>query len=141
MTTRDDIVAAARRWMGTPYHHGARLHGAGVDCAQLLVAVFVDDLGLVAPFDIADYPPDWMMHRSGEIFLGHIMAHATEVTEPLPGDIVLYKWGHCFAHGAIVTSWPLMIHADITRGKVTESEGNMGRFDGREHKFFRVEGI
>lgn len=33
------VVAEARRWVGTPYQHQARLHGVGVDCAGLIIEV------------------------------------------------------------------------------------------------------
>jgi cell wall-associated NlpC family hydrolase len=30
---------------------------------------------------------------------------------PEPGDLVLFRFGRCFAHGGIVTLWPRLIHA------------------------------
>lgn len=39
MTTRYDIVDEARTWIGTPYHHQARLRGVGVDCIGLVGGV------------------------------------------------------------------------------------------------------
>lgn len=36
---RDRIVAEARRWVGTPYHHQAALCGVGVDCVGLIRGV------------------------------------------------------------------------------------------------------
>ena len=33
------VVAEARRWIGTPYHHQARLRGVGCDCAGLIIGV------------------------------------------------------------------------------------------------------
>lgn len=30
---------------------------------------------------------------------------------PLPGDVILCKIGRLFAHGAIVTNWPMIVHA------------------------------
>jgi len=136
--TQDDIVTAALRWIGTPYHHAARVHGAGVDCAQLLYAVFVEDLEIVSAFDIDSYPCDWMQHREEEKFLGYITQHAEEITDPQPGDVVLYKWGRCYAHAGIVKSWPDIIHADFRAGRVIVSAGDAGRLTDREHKFFRV---
>lgn len=35
MRTREDIVAAARRWDRTPFQHQARCFGVGVDCIGL----------------------------------------------------------------------------------------------------------
>ena len=59
---RAAVVAAARAWIGTPYHHMADIKGVGVDCAMLLVRVYCD-LGLVEPFDPRPYTQDWMMHQ------------------------------------------------------------------------------
>ena len=36
----DDVVAAARRFLGTPYRHQASLAGAGCDCLGLLRGVW-----------------------------------------------------------------------------------------------------
>lgn len=33
------IVAEARKWIGTPFHHQARVIGVGVDCAGVLIGV------------------------------------------------------------------------------------------------------
>lgn len=138
MERSENILAEARRWLGTPYHHHARVHQAGVDCAQLLYAVYVESLGLVPLFEIDDYPADWMMHRSEERFLSYILDHAEEVSTPMPGDIAMFKWGRCFAHGAIVSDWPVVIHADIRAGRVSLDDASQGRFAGREVKFFRI---
>lgn len=39
MTVREQIVAAARRYVGTPFRHQGRQHGIGIDCAGLVVCV------------------------------------------------------------------------------------------------------
>lgn len=141
MANRSQIIAAGRRWLGTPYHHEARVFGAGVDCAQLLYAVYVEDCGIVPPFDIERYPSDWMMHRGEERFLAYLQAHADRVDVPLPGDVAMYQWGRCYAHGAIVLEWPQIIHADIRAGRVVVSDGNVGRFEGRPVEYYCVRGV
>ena len=99
---RAAIVAAAREWIGTPYHNCADVKGVGVDCGMLLVRVYVD-LGLVEPFDPRPYSPDWHLHRGEERYLGHLLARAHGVARPAPGDIVLFRYGRCYSHGGIVT--------------------------------------
>ena len=99
---RAAVVAAARAWVGTPYHHAADVKGVGVDCAMILVRVFCD-LGLVPPFDPRPYVRDWMLHRDDERYLGFLIDRARAVTEPQPGDVILFRIGRCFAHGGIVT--------------------------------------
>jgi cell wall-associated NlpC family hydrolase len=34
-----DVIAEARTWIGTPYHHQQCVKGHGVDCAQLVAGV------------------------------------------------------------------------------------------------------
>jgi cell wall-associated NlpC family hydrolase len=120
---RAAVVAAARAWIGTPYHHMADIKGAGVDCAMLLVRVYCD-LGLVSPFDPRPYTQDWMMHRNEERYLGFLLERARIVAKPDAGDVILFKIGRCFAHGGIVTrTEPLTIcHAFMPAGYVIEDE-------------------
>jgi len=57
MITRSDIVACARTYIDTRYHHAARTKGLGIDCGGLLIAV-CRELGLVTPdFDVPQYGP------------------------------------------------------------------------------------
>ena len=133
------MLAEARTWIKTPYHHLGRVKGAGVDCATLLAEVY-ERAGVVPHVEIGHYPPDWHMHRDLERYLTIVLQVAHEVSEPEPGDIVLYKWGRCFAHGAILTKpWPQeIIHALVDVRMVTLGRGDGGRLKGREKKFFSV---
>jgi len=121
--SRADVVEAARAWIGTPYHNCADVPGVGVDCAMLLVRVFVD-LGLVAPFDPRPYAPDWHLHRGEERYLGLLLARAHAVAAPRPGDVTLFRYGRCYSHGGIVArAEPLtVIHAFHPAGIVLEEE-------------------
>jgi NlpC/P60 family putative phage cell wall peptidase len=121
--TRADVVAAARAWIGTPYHNCADVLGVGVDCAMLLVRVFVD-LGLVAPFDPRPYAPDWHLHRGEERYLGLLLARAHAVAAPLAGDVMLFRYGRCYSHGGIIArAEPLtIIHAFHPAAIVLEEE-------------------
>ncbi|MFZ7338164.1 hypothetical protein ACLS0R_18210, partial [Comamonas jiangduensis] len=50
-----DVVAAARRCIGTPYHHQARKPGIGLDCVGLVICV-ARQIGAVAPdWDVRGY--------------------------------------------------------------------------------------
>jgi hypothetical protein len=109
---RARVVAAARAWIGTPYHNCADIRGVGVDCGMLLVRVFVDT-GLCPPFDPRPYAVDWHLHRSEERYLGFIFERAGEVAAPVSGDVMVLRYGRCYSHGGIVTkSSPLtIVHA------------------------------
>ena len=138
--TRANVVAEAMTWLRTPYHHRARVKGAGVDCAQILIAVYAA-VGLIDEFDTGDYPPDWMMHRSEERYLSFVLDRAEPVAEPLPGDVALYKVGRCFAHAGIVVEWPTIIHASNRDRAVVLADGTQGWLAGRDITFWRVKGL
>lgn len=138
LATRPLVVAAARAWLGTPYHHAADVKGHGVDCAMILVRVFCD-LGLVEPFDPRPYTRDWFLHRDEERYMGHLLARVREISAPDPGDVMLFRIGRCFAHGGIVTcAAPLtIVHAFapaqcVVEDQLTRSADLMTR----PHKFF-----
>ncbi len=116
---RAKVVAEARSWLGTRYHHRAKLKGIGVDCAQLVLGVY-ENVGLVAPFDTGDYPMDWALHRDDERYLGIIsrLAGPIEPEAAKPGDVVLFKFGRAFSHGAIITERPQIVHANRSDGAV-----------------------
>lgn len=134
------IIDSAMTWLGTPYHHRACVKGAGVDCAQILKAVFVD-VGLIEHFEEGDYPPDWMQHRSEERYLSFVTDRADLVDTPQPGDVALYKVGRCFAHGAIVVDWPLIIHASNRDREVVLADGTQGWLAERDVQFWRAKGL
>jgi len=81
-----DVVAQARGWIGTPWHHQARLRGVGVDCVGLVIGV-ARELGLVAgEFDVGGYPrtPD------GTTMMYMADLHMTRAAAPLqPGQIIV----------------------------------------------------
>jgi len=111
---RDAIVEEAKTWLGTPYHPCADVKGAGVDCGMLLVRVYCD-LGLIERFDPRPYPSQWALHQRAELYLELVKRFGRELPEgeaPKRGDAALFKFGHCWAHGAIITDWPNLIHAN-----------------------------
>jgi cell wall-associated NlpC family hydrolase len=120
---RQAVVAEARKWVGTPYHPCGDSLGVGVDCGMLLVRVFVDT-GLSAPIDPRPYSQEWHLHRSEEKYLGFVTPFAAEVDTVGLGDIVVFKYGRCYAHGAIVTAIsPLwIVHAFSPLRRVVEEK-------------------
>lgn len=108
---RARVVAEARSWLRTPYHPGAGIKRAGVDCGMLPIRVY-GALGLIPAIDPGQYSPQWHMHRQEERYLALVMANSREIdTPPGIGDFVLWRIGRLWAHGAIVTEWPMVIHA------------------------------
>lgn len=136
---RAAIVAEARSWLRTPYHHAARVKGAGVDCAQILVEVY-SAAGVIERFDPGFYPSDWMLHRDEERYLETVRRFAHPVATPLPGDVAVYRFGRCVSHGAIVIEWPIIIHAYAKERNVCLGDGLAGDLGGRLAGFYSVFG-
>jgi cell wall-associated NlpC family hydrolase len=115
---RLQVVQEALTWMNTPYHHQGRIKGAGVDCGMLLLEVF-EACGHIPHIDPRPYPPDWHLHRSEQVYLGWVQEFAAPLAPgetPMPGDLVLYRFGRCLSHGAIVVAWPTVIHSYLNQG-------------------------
>ena len=140
MSDRQRVVETARSWIGTPFHDVAGIKGVGCDCAHLLARVYTE-AGLVEPFAIAPYSPQFMLHRDEPLFENYVRRFAHEIAPEAvqPGDIVLYKVGRSFAHGAIIVDWPArIIHAYKAFGLVAETHGFEGDLAGRQTKFFSL---
>ncbi len=58
MVPADRVVAAARRWIGTPYVHQASLCGAGADCLGLVRGLWRELAG-AEPESPPAYTMDW----------------------------------------------------------------------------------
>jgi cell wall-associated NlpC family hydrolase len=137
---RDKIVAEARLWLRTPYHHCADVRGAGVDCAMLLVRVY-QAVGLTPPgFDPRPYSPQWHLHRGEELYQQWLdVAGAVPVDRPKLGDIGLWKFGRAYSHAAILSaSGGLVIHALKDSGCVIESRITEQPLLGRAVRWYTV---
>jgi NlpC/P60 family putative phage cell wall peptidase len=132
---RQAVLDEAARWLGTPYHHMGRVRGAGADCLTLLAEVY-QHAGVVPPIEVPFYPPDWNLHRDTERYVEGVRGYAKEIEgPPAPGDVALFRFGRCFAHGAIVTLWPRLIHAYVGLG-VVAGDAAQPPLAGRAVRFF-----
>lgn len=133
---RARVVQVAREWIGTPWHHRARVKGDGVDCAQLLIAAY-SEAGLFDAFDPGAYAIDRMLHSSEPLFQGWCEKYGRRVGAPKPGDVILWWFGKCFSHGGIVVDWPnAVIHAYRPYGVVCETPPDASLLAGRETAFY-----
>jgi cell wall-associated NlpC family hydrolase len=117
---RAEVVREACSWCGTPYHMGNAVKGAGCDCGSFLLGVY-HACGLITDEAMHDLTGDWWNHASQERYLLRVMRHARKVLEAVcyasiqakPGNIVMTKIEDTqrFNHGAIVTRWPMGVHA------------------------------
>ena len=131
---RAAVVTEAQSWIGTPFHHAARVKGAGVDCLMLLAEVY-ERAGIIAHIDPPFYVPDWHLHRDAERYMEGLLEYACPVETPLPGDIALFRFGRTFSHGAIVTQWPSLVHAYWSIG-VVYGDATRYPLDCRPVRFF-----
>lgn len=130
MSWRDQIVAEARTWLGTPYHHKGRIKGVGVDCGGIIYETFKKVLGIPAEPFPNDYPEDWSLHKDdNELYLNFIMPYVRPTDNLLPGDLVVFKFGRAFAHGTIYVGNNKVLHSygRTTHGSVLIS--SLSRFN------------
>jgi NlpC/P60 family putative phage cell wall peptidase len=133
---RAAVITEAESWIGTPFHHAARVKGAGVDCLMLLCEVY-ERTGVAGHVEPGFYRPDFMLHRNEERYADGMLAYARAIHGPPdPGDIALFKFGRLYAHAAIVTGWPRLVHAYWAAGAVCRGDATMGALRNRPVKFF-----
>lgn len=136
MTTRADIVSAARSLIDTPYRHQGRVPGplGGTDCIGVPVLV---------SWACGLRPRDWDVRGYRRLPDGHSLLRrlraemGAEVAEASvkPGDLIVLDWGQFPHHVAVVGDYERgglsMIHADNISASVVEhrmSIGSPGRF-------------
>jgi cell wall-associated NlpC family hydrolase len=136
---RAAVVAEALSWIGTPYRAAQRVKGlaGGVDCLTFVVEVFGRQGFDTSYFHrVPFYPQDWHLHRADERYLAGVLEYSREIVgPPQPGDIVLFRFGRCFAHGGIITAWPMMVHAWNGVG-VVPVDATQAALGGRVRRFF-----
>lgn len=92
MIAGQDVVAIARRWIGTPYVHQASSRGAGTDCLGLLRGVWREVYGQ-EPEQVPAYSPDWSEPQRDERLWRAAARHLIEkpVGVLSAGDVVLFR--------------------------------------------------
>lgn len=123
MPTREQIIAEARSWLGTPWVHQHRTKGVGVDCAGLVIGV-ARALGVVpADFDVNGYgrQPDGTLL---DVCDAHL--HRVPRGQMQPGDVVVLAYERDPQHMGIVVPYRGsadmlgLVHAADLAGKVIE---------------------
>lgn len=89
---RRAAVAAAGRWIGTPYCHQASLRGAGADCLGLLRGVWREIMGS-EPEAPPPYSSDWSEASGDERLMAAAMRHLVPVgrQDAGIGDVLLFR--------------------------------------------------
>lgn len=85
MSKRDEIVRAARSWIGVPYRHLGRDRG-GVDCVGLIIKV-AHECGL-STYDTTNYP----RRPHVQDFMREMRGHLSQIpmAEVKAGDVLVF---------------------------------------------------
>jgi NlpC/P60 family putative phage cell wall peptidase len=117
------VVAAARRWLGTPYHDQASLIGVGCDCLGLARGVWHEVVG-PEQFPIPPYSRDWGETGPREVLVEGARSMMIEVAldEAGPGTLVLFRIvpRAIAKHVGILTAPDRFIHAYERLGVIEE---------------------
>ncbi len=145
-----DVIAEARRWVGTPYHHQARLFQVGADCIGLVVGVGLR-LGLMGPDFAGRFqqfegysrtPNPRVMRRAMAEFFDPLDTPRDQV--PPLASIAWFEWrDELPMHLAIVSSYadrPTMIHSYMPVGQCVEHTFDSA-WRGRVNSFWKYRGL
>jgi NlpC/P60 family putative phage cell wall peptidase len=117
------VVAAARGWLGTPYHDQASVRGVGCDCLGLVRGVWREVVG-PEPLPVPAYTRDW-----GEIGRREVLAEAAarvmlpaDPARLAPGMLLLFRMrrGAIAKHCGIATGSGTFIHGYERLGVIEE---------------------
>lgn len=121
----EEIIGAARAWLGTPYRHRAATLGAGCDCLGLLRGVWRQLYGR-EPVDLPHYAPGWRQTAAGAA-LEQAAAEMLQAVSgpPRPGHILLFRLRARLParHCGILVAPDRFIHAQERLGVVEAGLG------------------
>src|SRR5581483_12448376 len=141
---RELIVAEAKAWVEarTPYIAQGQLKGIGCDCATFLICTY-RELGLIPQeFDPGSYSIQAHLHKATVTtqYLYTVREFAVEIpeAEARPGDLVLFRVAHAFAHGGIVLDYPNVVHSMNSKGVIYSDLTRDSFLLKRPRKFFTL---
>lgn len=116
------VIAAARSWIGTPYHHQASACGLGCDCLGLARGVWREVVGQ-EPVPVPAYSRDW-----GEVGRREVLIEALRAvmigadSSPAPGMLLVFRMvpRAMAKHAGILVAPDRFIHAHERLGVVEE---------------------
>ncbi|SEO15774.1 putative phage cell wall peptidase, NlpC/P60 family [Paracoccus alcaliphilus] len=117
------VVAAARGWLGTPYHDQASVRGVGCDCLGLARGIWREVVGSET-LPVPPYSRDW-----GETGTREVLADSAarvmiriDPTDAGPGAVVLFRMraGAIVKHVGILTGEGRFIHSYERLGVIEE---------------------
>ncbi len=131
--TQDELIAQARTWLGTKYHHQGRLKKSkrgdgGADCLGLVIGVIHElnildangkPLAEADEFNYSMYPEQGRLVRSISKHLKEVPIDKMQV-----GDLLLFRTFKDPQHVGLLTEYPSggagLIHCNSSAGRVVE---------------------
>ena len=107
----DRVVAAARGWVGTSYHHQQSSKGHGADCLGLVRGVWREVCGEEREI-VPNYGSSWKSGQA-DLLISALRRNLEPVAEIKAGRVLAFRYrqGLPVHHVAIATSAQTMIHA------------------------------
>jgi NlpC/P60 family putative phage cell wall peptidase len=117
------VIAAARSWLGTPYHDQASLKGVGCDCLGLARGVWREVVG-DEPFIVPPYSRDWGETGPHEVLAEGARGAMIEIAphDIGPGALLIFRMERraIAKHVGILTGPGAFIHAYERLGVIEE---------------------
>ena len=109
--TRDDLVAEARRWLGTPFRWQASVRGVGCDCKGLLAGI-ARELHMPEARSLAAMAHSYPHNFNPDELLTGLRETLRETDNPKAGDVIAIEIGTVPGprHLGILTGDGRMIH-------------------------------
>ena len=118
-----DVIAAARLWLGTPYHNQAALRGVGCDCLGLARGLWAD-MGGTPVSEVPVYTRDWGEVGRRELLAEGLRRYLVECdpVQCLPGSLVVFRMRvqAIAKHVGILTDSGSFIHSYERLGVIEE---------------------
>jgi NlpC/P60 family putative phage cell wall peptidase len=112
----EQMIAAARKCLGTPFHHQGRRPRLGLDCIGLIVVAL-----RAAGFDVRDRT-DYARRPDGRSLIAALTEHGAVPASGIEaGDILLFRYDSQPQHAALATAPDRMIHSFAIAGEVVET--------------------
>ena len=116
--TRQDFIALAKTWAGTPCLPSGAIKGVGASCGGLWLGVFREAgltrlAGLFAPLEGFAKPPP-----ARELYKLMIAGFDKVRGVPEPADLLLIDFGGRMDHVALLIEPGRILHADRRAGRV-----------------------
>lgn len=105
----NDLVAEAKRWLGTPYRYGGTEKGKGTDCSGLTMTVYHSVLGLKIPRNSAEQQKFCAPLKRNELQAGDLVFFSSA------------KGRGRVSHVGLYVDEGIFIHASSSRGVIASS--------------------